>query len=57
VPFDSGLTHASRLHGLTDSELNERKKHLLDLLEIAPYEYRLINALSGGQQRRVCGGG
>ena len=39
---------------MSEDELSERKHHLLDLLEIAPYETRLVRELSGGQQRRVC---
>lgn len=38
---------------MSDEKLSERKHVLLNLLEIAPYESRLIRELSGGQQRRV----
>ena len=38
---------------MSAAKLEERKHVLLNLLEIAAYEHRLISQLSGGQQRRV----
>lgn len=38
---------------MSPEAFEDRKNHLLELLEIAQFERRLIRELSGGQQRRV----
>jgi ABC-type multidrug transport system ATPase subunit len=46
------LAYYARLHGLTEEFFQERKKFLMEFLEL-PDEDRLVVNLSGGQQRRV----
>ncbi|KJE94008.1 hypothetical protein CAOG_04710 [Capsaspora owczarzaki ATCC 30864] len=47
------LRYFAMLNGMNDKQLNERADFLLRFLDMVHLKHRLVNAMSGGQQRRV----